>query len=69
MTKFEINGVEKLMNCLTADQIEKSYAKSCELCSEWGRCKDCEQCAIKYHYEICKFSRSFIDNASKKDKD
>ena len=51
MTLFEVNGVDRQVNCSNEFQARKQFRRSCEMCCARGLYIDCDCCAIRAAHE------------------
>ena len=52
-SKFETIGANRLSLCDSLDELNKTFAHSCELCCTKGRASDCRYCEISYTHNLC----------------
>lgn len=51
MTRFQIVGVDKQLDCSTSYESAKAFRRSCDLCALRNRYSDCSRCPIREAYE------------------
>lgn len=50
MTKFENNGINRLLYCCNQQELQQTFEVSCQICGSKNVRVECNRCAIKACY-------------------
>ena len=49
--KFDETARNYMLRCVSIDELEDSFNKSCDICARRNLCKDCDSCAVKVTFD------------------